>query len=287
MLVDLVKKIPNSKLQEMALVLILVLVSSPMVVMILNALPIETDYVFYVWATIPYLVGDIGWLLGLLFLVRLISSCNYSFVKKIQIFLPLILLAIFAIWCFICDYNSEFRFVALTCYLSMQDGFFMYFAYGGIILLGLLLSSDKKKLSVLANVFLAVSAVMAIIVLLNNDLTELLCRTEYTNSVGYESVFFNSNHYGYYLVFNVLISAFMFANIKEGKFKFLYLALYALFTVTLVFNNTFGSYLAIFLTLIFAVVWINLWLLLIMFLGYILSLVLCFSFLTKSYLLLC
>lgn len=255
MISDLIKKISNRNLQNIATFLILLWIITPLVVMVLNALPIDTDYVYYIWATVPYFVGDIGWLIGIVFLIRLVSNLELSGKKITLSFLPLILLLIFGIWCFICDYNAEFRFVAFTCYLSMHDGFFMYFAYGGIILLGLILSSNKERLILLANTFLSVSFIQAIISLMNNGITDLLCRTHYTNTLGYESVFFNTNHYGYYLVFDVLIVAFLFVYANTRFQKIIYSIGYIVFIVTLVLNNTFGAYLAILLTLIFMLVW--------------------------------
>jgi hypothetical protein len=65
----------------------------------------------------------------------------------------------------------------------------------------------------------------------------------------WSSVFYNTNHYGYYLTIVCLVSMSYFLT-NEHNLK--YLVIFCFNLIVLLFNNTFGSYLGVLIGLIFA-----------------------------------
>lgn len=65
------------------------------------------------------------------------------------------------------------------------------------------------------------------------------------------TIFYNSNHYGYYLLVVAVVFGMFFLSTKAFSKKFFYLLMYALIIGCLLINDTLGCQLALFITLIF------------------------------------
>ena len=63
-------------------------------------------------------------------------------------------------------------------------------------------------------------------------------------------VFYNSNHYGYYLLMALTTIAILFITEKNKISKALYILSYILVLYYFILNNTFGCYIAFFITII-------------------------------------
>lgn len=180
----------------------------------------------------------------------LIISCIY-FVKKrifnkieIKKYLPIFIAILLLIWCFItCFFSLDFKLSFFGSFYR-KEGFETYLAYFGIFLLGIMLK-NKSKMKKLFNIFIIVEIIVSIISIMNNDITYLLTK----NIEPYDGVFSQFNHYGYYLMFGVLISIYMFLDTNK-KYKYLYLIPYSLLLYTLLMNDTFGSILSVFISII-------------------------------------
>ncbi len=255
MITNLLTNVSNRKLQKASFLLIEFLVVSPLIIMLLNLLPITVVQVYNFWYTITYFVGDLGLLIGGILIVRLAKDEVSGFWQGIKALFPLLLLVAFGLWCFVCDGNSRFKFISFLSYSTCQDGFFMFVAYFGILLMGFALSVNKSYILKVAKTFAFVSLIVAIVSLMNNGITETLCRNQATNTGGYEAIFYNTNHYGYYLVFGIMVTGFLFIYSEKYIMKLLYAISVMTLTVLLVLNNTMGSHLAILLALLIMLVW--------------------------------
>jgi len=70
----------------------------------------------------------------------------------------------------------------------------------------------------------------------------------------FSAVFFNSNHYGYYLAVAILISGSLFVHEKRGILKLFCYFSFIFNNIVLIANNTFGAYLACFMALILNII---------------------------------
>ena len=69
-----------------------------------------------------------------------------------------------------------------------------------------------------------------------------------------EGIFYQFNHYGYYLAMTIVLAASMLAFEKDRIHKTIYAVILEFNTVVLVFNDTFGAWLAVFVGLVALVI---------------------------------
>ena len=125
-----------------------------------------------------------------------------------------------------------------------KEGLETYIAYFGIFNLGILLK-NKKHRKILFDTLIIVEIIVSIISLMNNNMTYMLMK----NQEPYTGIFSQFNHYGYYLMFGILVSLMMFL-ITKNNYKYIYLLPYGLLLYTLLMNDTFGCILSIIVSLI-------------------------------------
>ena len=122
-----------------------------------------------------------------------------------------------------------------------------YIAYAGFFGFAFLLESKKLK-KILLNIFLVVSMLNIIFLELVNH---GMFRNVLIDNTVHTGVFEQFNHYGYYLMLVSMVANFLFI-IENNKIKkVIYSLTYAVFLYYLIFNNTFGCYLAMFCSLVF------------------------------------
>ena len=158
----------------------------------------------------------------------------------------MILLVMFISWCYISTLFSidikdsllgvSVRYCGLIQFLS----YFM-FGYLGYSL------NDKGRLRVL-RLFLSISTIIAILSILQYHFSvNILPLNSHSSITG---IFYNSNHYGYYIVYSTIISIFLFLYDKNKILKSLNFIIYILNIYLLIINNTFGCYIAVLLSII-------------------------------------
>ena len=179
------------------------------------------------------------YLLNFIGISGIIIGITYFFVKKIKfsikqhyIFIVGLLLIL---WLLITSLFSKDIYLSLIGEVYRKEGFQTYIYYSGVFILSLFLIEENKQIK-LFNKLLIVEVIIAIISLLNNDLTCVLMH----NQEPYTGIFSNINHYGYYLMFGILISIFLFINSSDKINKIMYLLVYSSLTYTLILNDTFG-----------------------------------------------
>ena len=216
----------------------------PLLELLLNDADVLGSVSYRIWLMFLYIPGAVGILLGAYYLER-------TKVYK----LPLIFMFLFGIWCIVCTAQSETLTLSLFGFVPMSDSVSVYLAYFGMIMLGLILGSDKKYALIVGKIFIAMTLFISILSIIDSPKLFNMFVNEATNCFHYQGVYFNTNQMGYHLSVALIINAYFLENSKNKVEKIIYLVAFAILTNMLILNNTMGAYLAVTLTLIFAVIW--------------------------------
>ncbi|MDO5448238.1 MAG: O-antigen ligase family protein, partial [Clostridia bacterium] len=216
----------------------------PALELLLNDTDVLGSVSYRIWLMFLYIPGAIGILLGTYYL------------GKVKIYkVPFIFMFLFGIWCIVCTAQSETVTLSLFGFVPMSDSASVYLAYFGMILLGLIIGSDKKYALAVGKVFMAMTLFISILSIIDSPKFFNMFTNEATNCFHYQGVYFNTNQMGYHLSVALIINAYFLEHSKNKIEKIVYLAAFAILTNMLILNNTMGAYLAVTLTLIFAVIW--------------------------------
>ena len=194
--------------------------------------------------TIKY-VNIIATVFGILAIILYLIRKHLDGIKFKQILKhPAILLFILlAIWSFITTCINGFTDYALNGTYYRNESIFTFLRYYLIYFMCGIITTKKQK-NFLLHLLMYSSMILVFFDLLNyinifNDKFDTL----------WSSVFFNTNHYGYYLTLVCLVSMSYFL-LEDNNLKYLLIFCFNLFV--LIFNNTFGSYLGVIIGLLFA-----------------------------------
>lgn len=223
-----------------------------------------------------YLVLSLIYIVGIPFIVVYMSSVNkYNFLKisRLTTFYSLVLcLVTFVVFLFELTLNKKrremvferkvilifllfFVWCGLSTFFSsnVHDSFFgVPFRYGGFLqylsyisfaILGFSLNEKTRK--IYFRVLFFASIIIGIMTLFNGKVSWYKLPT---NEIC--GIFYNINHYGYYLVYTIVVSIFLFLYDKNIIVKVIDFFGYILLLYILIINNTFGCYIAVLLTII-------------------------------------
>lgn len=218
-----------------------------------------------IWVQLIQLEGVIAILAVVAYLAYL--KVNGRLKESVMMFIKenkwIVFMGIFVLWMFL-------SFFVNKCYKEYID--FANAIYGttlrneGIllrtmevfILIGMTVVADHRKKRKVIAVILISSVLLTIPVIAQKseffaELTGLANNKAYlymTEAGKYNSIFSHVNHYGYYLSMILLLAAGMFVFSKTIKAHILYGTMFILSTAILVVNNTFGGWLAAFISII-------------------------------------
>lgn len=226
----------NIGLEFYSFILLLLWTISPVIEYILKIYN-RRLYTHY-FTSMIYIIG----FLGIVFYI-------YSFIKSkekfsIRKYIPEILLIILLIISIISTLMCESPHYSFWGGSYRKEGLLVYIMYIGFILMASRIKNDKY-IKYLINSIIISAIVITILPLFKDDFTYL----EFTN------IFHNSNHYGYYLMINTMLTLCMFINSNKLFKKIIYILIYIFFLYLLIRNDTFGSYLAIITTLLFLLIY--------------------------------
>ena len=194
--------------------------------------------------TIKY-VNIIATVFGILAIILYLIRKHLDGIKLKQIFKhPAILLFILlSIWSIITTCINGFTKYALYGTYYRNESIFSFLRYYLIYFMCGVITTKKQR-NFLLHLLMYSSMILVVFDLLNyinifDDKFETL----------WASVFFNTNHYGYYLIIVCLISMSYYL-LKDRNLK--YLMIFCVNLFVLIFNNTFGSYLGVIAGLLFA-----------------------------------
>ena len=160
------------------------------------------------------------------------------------------------IWSLIASLLADDLVLAFYGTSYRNDGFFTYCIYAAIYCCAQINSCENRREKVLQYFILASFPLCLVTILqyfnFSTEIFGIYYQEPLLFNMKYAAVFYNTNHYGYYLTMIVAVSAGLY--LKSGKtlLQSFYLLAFILNTWCLVINNTFGCYLAVFFICIFA-----------------------------------
>ena len=195
--------------------------------------------------TISY-INVIATVFGILaiFLYLLRLHFDHKLTKKhILNHSSILLFIILSIWIIITTAINGFTPYALHGTYYRNESLFTFLRYYLIYFMCGVIVTNKQKdfllhLLMYSSMILVFCDLLDYINMLNDQFMTL-----------WSSVFYNTNHYGYYLTIVCLVSMSYFLT-NEHNLK--YLVIFCFNLIVLLFNNTFGSYLGVLIGLIFA-----------------------------------
>lgn len=196
-----------------------------------------------------YFILKVIGIIGAYFLVFYIIFLFYKSENKKDLFkdlLPVFILLLYMIWSLISSIFSENKSLAFLGTFYRHDGYITYLLYAGCFGLSFGLKSTKAKKALLyIFTIIAIFSILLIELAKNSILIGFVCNLDISTAS-----FFNSNHYGYYLLLTTAICSFLFITEHNKFLKILNLIMYSFLLYYLVLNNTFGCYIALITTLI-------------------------------------
>lgn len=153
-----------------------------------------------------------------------------------------ILLALL-VWSFICALKSDDLYLSFIGDYSLCDGYTSYLIYASMFILAYSIENEDLRIKLIYN-FIYVISFLAVLVLIQNphkiDFLDYLMPT-------YKSAIFNHyNHFAYLLCMAIVAS---FGLFLYDNNKITCLITYLICYITLLINNTFGSWLAVIFTM--------------------------------------
>lgn len=202
----------------------------------------------------PNLIGGINYIVAavaILFWLLLVRNTIRKVQQggKISLFIPLLLFGTLAIWVYVSQAVNGFTDVAFVGDVYRNESLFTFAVYLlGYFFLGAILRSERLR-SILCYIFLGTNGIIGVLVLVDYFWVKL---EVFSHSEGMAAIFHQFNHYGYYLVLGILVSAVLFI-VSGGRLwsRVLCSAVFTIDTVVLILNKTFGCYLAVCLALLF------------------------------------
>lgn len=191
----------------------------------------------------------IGW-----FIYKLIKSANKKeFLKKI---IPIFFFTAYMIWTLISCIFAENKKNVFEGTGYRKEGYFMYLNYAGFFLCAFLLDSDQLR-KIILNTIIVVTTLMAILSLcVSMKINPVFFNMYFVNTSRKTAYFSNVNHYGYFLMISLMACFGMYVTEKNKKVKVLYLISFAFISYMLIYNNTFGCYLAVAISLILYTIYV-------------------------------
>lgn len=151
------------------------------------------------------------------------------------------------IWTLIACFMSPNKELAFYGTEYRQEGYITYITYAGFFLSAFLLDSKKLR-KMLLNIFIFVSLFLLVASRVWSWLPNFVGVFMINSPT--QSVFWQFNHYGYYLMMSLMCAFGLFIIERNKLIKIFYLISYILIGYNLVLNDTFGCYLAVLVTLI-------------------------------------
>lgn len=256
LILNAISKLNVDKIQRVSFFGISCWILMPIVIMFLNACGANGADVYLVWVYSLYLIGALGLFCCLCYCANNLDLKKENLKVQLKEKLPILLLLCFLMWSLISCLLSDNKKMAFFGAYPFINSWFTFLLYGGFIFDGLIVSKNKSYVKKIAVIFLIVSTIQAVISLMNNDITFKLNNSNfYVGFNPYQSVFYNTNHYAYYLLISLMVASFALIYAKSVKARLLYVSLIALFLSTLILNNTFGAYLSFIITFIILLIW--------------------------------
>lgn len=166
--------------------------------------------------------------------------------ETVKQLLPIFLFVLFMIWTLFSSLQANRKNLAFNGNSYRKEGYYMYINYAGFFISAMLLE-NKKLRKILLSTFTFISVYLMII---NRICMGVKYTNVFVNTRIFNSVFGQFNHYGYYLMMTLICSLGLYITEKNKKLKIAYLLAYIIIGYALIYNDTFGCYLAVLAVLV-------------------------------------
>ena len=230
---------------------------SPLIQVVREIVAPHKETIFGPIRTYPFTIGVINLIAALvaavMWLILVMTTVRRIRMKeKTAIFVPLLIFGTLVAWMYLSQAINGF-----TEYSSVGDPYrneslFTFILYLlGYFFLGTILKSDRLR-RLLVLVFLTSNLIMGVLVLIDSYAISF---DFFRDSEGMAAIFHQFNHYGYYLLFGVLLSGILFVVYDGNTLLRIFCAVvFVVDNVILILNNTFGCYLAVAAALAFGTI---------------------------------
>ena len=235
--------------------MVIAIISSSVPVMLFAVGWFDTNaYMGYIACTLVYIGAILTVLLGIMYFI------NYGFSHKggsIKSFLSGHYLVIIAVvimaWTFISTCITGLNTDTVWGKDIQQEGILMYISYFLLFCCGMMIKESRHKRYVLD--WIVIQSLFVMVFLFVQDKFDVNIRT-FTNCGNNwrSAVFPHFNHYGYFLVITVLILSGLFLTEKRFPLKLAEASGIAFLSWALIWNTSFGSFLAVILGFVMLVV---------------------------------
>lgn len=155
------------------------------------------------------------------------------------------------IWSLLASLLADDLMLAFYGTSYRNDGFFTYCIYAAIYCCAQISKNENLRLKVL-QYFILASLPLCLITILqyfnySTAFFGIYYQERLLSNMRYASIFYNTNHYGYYLTMLIAINAGLYWQSKRILEQAFYIFVFTLNTWCLIINNTFGCYLSIIL----------------------------------------
>ncbi len=171
--------------------------------------------------------------------------------KLLCSFIPLVFFLFMVIMMIVSTLVNGFTDLSKHGDFYRQESLFTFIEYFLIYFLCASLIRSIKLKYILLYTFVIVSIPIGICAIIHSCIIPLKA---FENGSGLSTIFHQFNHYGYFLLLSILISSGLLIKSKSRLSKLLCLVSFVLNNVVLIFNDTFGCYLACFVGLVFGCV---------------------------------
>lgn len=192
------------------------------------------------------IIGAVGIATGI---YMVYDKIRYSENKKqtLKELIPIFLFVIYMGWTLISCLSASSRHKAFYGTSYRREGYYRYLMYAGYFLCAFLLDSKKLR-KILLNTFIIASIFLIIIsrvTLSGTRYTDIFVNTKIETTI-----FGQFNHYCYYMMMTLMCTLGLFLTEKNKVVKILYIIAYSIIAYAMIYNDTFGCYLATVVTLI-------------------------------------
>lgn len=234
-------KVSKEKLIEIAEIIIYILLFLWIIMPVLQTFNIFDKTIDKWYFILMKTIGIVGITLSTFSIYDKIRNSENK-KEKLKELLPIFMFVIYMIWTLFSCYQADRKRQAFYGNSYRKEGYYMYINYAGYFLCAFLLKNEKFR-KVLLNTFLIVS--IFLIIISRITLGGELYPQYFINNEIEDSVFHQFNHYGYYLMMALICSLGLFIKEKNKILKILYAIAYTIIGYALIYNNTFGCYLAV------------------------------------------
>lgn len=245
------KSINNVFFDKLSFYLLAAWVTMPIFILLGQALRLDQTIgnLFLMYITI---LGMITFVFVSIHTHNVYQEKGINFIKQRLIKHPwnLVLLAMF-VWSLLASLLADDLMLAFYGTSYRNDGFFTYCIYAAIYYCAQINENEYLRKKVL-QYFVFASLPLCLITILqyfnySTDIFSIYYRERLLSNMRYAAIFYNTNHYGYYLAMIITVSAGLYWQSKGILNQVFYLFVFTINTWCLIINNTFGCYLAVLL----------------------------------------